>query len=93
MLFTKEGIINIRNKKWERDFTPLDDFDNFVSKGYSKAFLRHMLMQNEILGCQIASVHNLCFYLWLVNEARRRIIEGSFTEWKNRMVKQLMVRR
>jgi queuine tRNA-ribosyltransferase len=58
MLFTKEGIINIKNKKWEKDFSALDDLNNFVSQGYSKAFLRHMLLQNEILGCQIASVHN-----------------------------------
>lgn len=92
MLFTKSGIINIKNKKWEKDFSPLDDLDNFASKGYSKAFLRHMLIQNEILGCQIASVHNLCFYLWLVKEARKKIMEGSFKEWKNKMVKQLMVR-
>ena len=93
MIFTKEGIINIRNKRWEKDFSPLDDLDNFASKGYSKAFLRHLLMQNEILGCQVASVHNLSFYLWLVNEARQRIIAGDFVAWKNRMVKQLMVRR
>ena len=93
MIFTTEGIINIRNKRWEKDFSPLDDLDNFASKGYSKAFLRHLLMQNEILGCQVASVHNLSFYLWLVNEARQRIIAGDFVAWKNRMVKQLMVRR
>lgn len=93
MIFTTEGIINIRNKRWEKDFSPLDDLDNFASKGYSKAFLRHLLMQNEILGCQVASVHNLSFYLWLVNEARQHIISGDFGAWKNRMVKQLMVRR
>ncbi|MBP9883446.1 MAG: tRNA guanosine(34) transglycosylase Tgt [Chitinophagales bacterium] len=93
MIFTTEGIINIRNKRWEKDFSPLDYLDNFASKGYSKAFLRHLLMQNEILGCQVASVHNLSFYLWLVNEARQRIIAGDFVAWKNRMVKQLMVRR
>jgi queuine tRNA-ribosyltransferase len=72
----KEGIINIRNKKWEKDFSPLDDLDNFVSQHYSKAFLRHMLLQNEILGCQIASVHNLCFYHWMMKEARMKIEEG-----------------
>ncbi len=92
MLFTKEGIINIKNKKWEKDFSPLDDLDNFASVDYSRAFLRHMLMSNEILGCQIASVHNLFFYHWMMQEARRKIIEGNFTEWKNKMVKQLMTR-
>jgi queuine tRNA-ribosyltransferase len=92
MLFTKNGIINIRNKKWEKDFSQLDDLDNFVSRKYSKAFLRHMLLSNEILGCQIASVHNLCLYQWMMDEARTRITEGSFSEWKNRMVKQLMTR-
>ncbi|MBK9731993.1 MAG: tRNA guanosine(34) transglycosylase Tgt [Chitinophagaceae bacterium] len=93
MIFTKEGIINIRNKRWEKDFSALDDLDNFASRGHSKAFLRHLLIQNEILGCQIASVHNLCFYLWLVKEARQHIIDGDFTSWKNKMVKQLMTRR
>ncbi|MEO5675190.1 MAG: tRNA guanosine(34) transglycosylase Tgt [Chitinophagales bacterium] len=92
MLFTKNGIINIRNKKWEKDFSPLDDLDNFVSRKYSKAFLRHMLLSNEILGCQIASVHNLCLYQWMMDEARAKIKEGIFSEWKNRMVKQLITR-
>jgi queuine tRNA-ribosyltransferase len=92
MLFTKEGIINIRNKKWEKDFSPLDDLDNFVSRSYSKAFLRHMIISNEILGCQIASVHNLCFYHWMMSEAREKIEEGSFAEWKNVMVKKMMTR-
>ncbi|MBS1657404.1 MAG: tRNA guanosine(34) transglycosylase Tgt [Bacteroidetes bacterium] len=92
MLFTKEGIINIRNKKWERDFSPLDDLDNFVSRNHSKAFLRHMLLSNEILGCQIASVHNLCFYHWMMKEARKKIEEGSYAEWKEKMVKKVMTR-
>jgi queuine tRNA-ribosyltransferase len=92
MLFTKEGIINIKNKKWEKDFSALDDLTNFVSQGYSKAFLRHMLLQNEILGCQIASVHNLCFYLWLVAESRKRIIEGNFSGWKQQILKKIMTR-
>lgn len=92
MLFTKEGIINIRNKKWEKDFSPLDDLDNFASRNYSKAFLRHMLLSNEILGCQVASVHNLCFYHWMLKEARIKIIEGNFAEWRNKMVKQFMTR-
>ena len=93
MIFTKEGIINIRNKKWEKDYSPLDDLDNFASRRYSKAFLRHMLLSNEILGCQIASVHNLCFYHWMMKEARTKIIEGTFTPWKEKMVRQLMTRR
>lgn len=92
MLFTKSGIINIRNKRWERDFSPIDDLDNFASRDYSKAFLRHLLMQREILGCQVASVHNLCFYHWLVKEARAQIIAGTFAAWKSKMVKQLMTR-
>jgi queuine tRNA-ribosyltransferase len=92
MLFTKEGIINIRNKKWEKDFSPLDDLDNFVSRSYSKAFLRHMLLSNEILGCQIASVHNLCFYHWMMREARQRIQEGTFAEWKNKRAATFMNR-
>lgn len=92
MLFTKAGIINVKNKKWERDFSPLDDLDNPVSRGYSKAFLRHMLIQKEILGCQIASVHNLCFYLWLVKEARRQIIAGTFSTWKDKTIREVMTR-
>ena len=92
MLFTKEGIINIKNKKWEKDFSPLDDLDNFASKDYSKAFLRHMLLSNEILGCQIASVHNLCFYHWMMKEARKKIADGNFAAWKNIMVKKVMTR-
>jgi len=92
MLFTKEGIINIRNKKWEKDFSPLDNLNNFVSSGYSKAFLRHMLLSNEILGLQVASVHNLCFYHWMMKEARKKILEGNFAEWKNKMIKKFMTR-
>ncbi len=92
MLFTRNGIINIKNKKWEKDFSPLDDLDNFASRTTSKAFLRHMLLSNEILGCQIASVHNLCFYHWMMKEARTKIAEGNFEEWKNKMVKQFMTR-
>lgn len=92
MLFTTQGIINIKNKRWEKDFSALDDLDNFVSRGHSKAFLRHLLIQQEILGCQVASVHNLCFYVWLVKEAREHIIAGDFATWKVKMVKQLMTR-
>jgi len=90
MLFTQNGIINIRNEKWKNDFSPIDeDGTAFVDKEYSKAYLRHLNYSQEILAAQIASIHNLAFYLWLVNEARNKIIEGTFYEWKNKMVKQL----
>ena len=93
LLFTSNGIINIRNEKWKNDFSPLDENGTtFVDSGYSKAYLRHLLTCNELLAAQIASVHNLGFYLWLVKEARRRIIDGSFYEWKNKMVKQVAQR-
>ena len=83
MLFTKNGIINIRNEKWKDDFSPLDaDGETYVDSYYSKAYLRHLNTTNEMLAAQIASIHNLGFYLWLVKEARRRIIDGSFTAWK-----------
>ena len=70
----------------------MDDLDNPVSRGHSKAFLRHMLIQKEILGCQIASVHNLCFYLWLVKEARLQIIAETFTSWKDKTIREVMTR-
>ena len=90
MLFTANGTINIKNKKWENDFSPIDDMDiTFVDKMYSKAYLRHLFISKELLGKQIASIHNLGFYLWLVREARKHILAGDFTPWKNRMVKQL----
>jgi queuine tRNA-ribosyltransferase len=90
MLFTSEGIINIRNEKWKDDLSPLDeDLGGYVSASYSKAYLRHLVISKEILGAQIASIHNLTFYLWLVGEARQKIQEGVFTEWKNRMVKKV----
>ncbi|MCB0401044.1 MAG: tRNA guanosine(34) transglycosylase Tgt [Flavobacteriales bacterium] len=90
MLFTQHGIINIRNKKWENDFSPIDpDGTSYVDSYYSKAYLRHLIISKEILGAQIASLHNLSFYLWLVNTAREKILDGTFSEWKNRMVKQL----
>ncbi len=93
MLFTREGIINIKNKKWENDFSPIDpDGITFVDLQYSKAYLRHLVVANERLAAQIASIHNLGLYLWLVGEARRRIIDGSFAEWKNIMVNQLTIR-
>ena len=90
MLFTANGTINIKNKKWENDFSPIDEMDiTFVDKMYSKAYLRHLFISNELLGKQIASIHNLGFYLWLVREARKHILAGDFTPWKNRMVKQM----
>ena len=90
MLFTQNGIMNMRNKKWENDFSPIDaDGTSYVDKAYTKAYLRHLFIANELLALQIASIHNLAFYLWLVNEARRHIIEGDFSTWKAKMVKQL----
>ena len=87
MLFTAKGIINIKNKKWEDDFSPIDpDGHTYVDTYYTKAYLRHLFAANEFLGKQIASIHNLGFYLWLVREARRQIIAGSFLQWKTKMV-------
>jgi queuine tRNA-ribosyltransferase len=90
MLFTSRGIINIDNKKWEKDFSVLDDgIDCHVSNYYSKAYLRHLMKSKEYLGLTIASIHNLAFYLWLVKQARKHILEGSFESWKNEQVIQL----
>ncbi len=90
MLFTAHGTINIKNKKWENDFSPIDETAiTFVDTMYSKAYLRHLFAANEYLGKQIASIHNLGFYLWLVREARNHILAGDFLQWKNLMVKQM----
>jgi len=90
MLFTAHGSINIKNKKWENDFSPIDDMGiTFVDTLYSKAYLRHLFASKELLGKQIASIHNLGFYLWLTREARKQIIAGDFAEWKDKMVKQM----
>ncbi|MFD0992838.1 tRNA guanosine(34) transglycosylase Tgt [Tenacibaculum geojense] len=90
MLFTAHGTINIKNKKWENDFSPIDDMGiTFVDTMYSKAYLRHLFASKELLGKQIASIHNLGFYLWLVREARKHILAGDFAEWKDKMVKQM----
>lgn len=90
MLFTAHGTINIKNKKWENDFSAIDEMGiTFVDTLYSKAYLRHLFASKELLGKQIASIHNLGFYLWLTREARKHIIEGDFTEWKNKMVNQM----
>ncbi len=87
MLFTKNGIINIRNEKWKNDFSVIDDEgDSYVDKQYTKAYLRHLFIAKEMLGGMIASQHNLAFYLWLVREARKHIIAGDFALWKERMV-------
>ena len=93
MLFTTQGIINIRNKKWEDDFSPIDPgLDNHVSQFYTKAYVKHLIKCQEMLGAQIASIHNLSFYLWLVGQAREHILAGDFSSWKNSMVKQVMQR-
>ncbi len=90
MLFTSEGTINIKNKKWEADFSAIDKMEiTWVDTAYSKAYLRHLFTVNEMLGRQIATIHNLGFYLWLVREARKQIIAGTFSTWKDGMVKKL----
>jgi queuine tRNA-ribosyltransferase len=90
MLFTAEGIINIRNEKWKDDLSPIDtQLGGYASGNHSKAYLRHLIINKEILGAQIATLHNLTFYLWLVREARKQIIEGTFAAWKNRMVERV----
>ena len=90
MLFTKYGTMNMRNKKWADDFSPIDpEGASYVDTAYTKAYLRHLFVSNELLGMQIASIHNLAFYLWLVKEARKHIIAGDFSQWKNQMVNQM----
>ena len=93
MLFTQNGIMNMRNKKWADDFSLLDpEGTSYVDKTYSKAYLRHLFIAQELLAMQIASIHNLAFYLWLVGEARKHIIAGDFSSWKPQMVKKLNTR-
>lgn len=92
MLFTSEGIINIRNKKWENDHSPIDENGTSFVDQYSKAYLRHLIISNEMLGAQIASQHNLAFYLWLVKTARQKIQKGDFVSWKNEMTIKLKER-
>ena len=90
MIFTSEGIINIKNQKWSNDFTSIDENGpSSVSRFYSKAYLRHLIISKELLGAQIASIHNLAFYLWLVGEARLHIQKGDFSKWKSMMVNKL----
>jgi queuine tRNA-ribosyltransferase len=93
MLFTSEGIINIKNKKWADDFSKLDENGtSYVDSAYSKAYVRHLFSAKENLGGQIASIHNLAFYLWLMKEARNKIIEGTFSSWKESLIKKLGTR-
>jgi queuine tRNA-ribosyltransferase len=90
LLYTAQGTINIKNQKWSKDFSVIDaESPCFVDQNYSKAYLRHLLKSGEFLGMQIATIHNLSFYLRLMKEARSRIIDGTFTSWKNKMVKQM----
>ena len=93
MLFTKNGIMNMRNKKWADDFSPIEiDGASEVDRMYSRAYLRHLFVSQEILAMQIASIHNLAFYLWLVGEARRHILAGDFKAWKDETVVRVMQR-
>ncbi|MBL7840774.1 MAG: tRNA guanosine(34) transglycosylase Tgt [Cyclobacteriaceae bacterium] len=93
MLFTTQGIVNIRNEKWKDDLSPIDqELGGYASTFYSKAYLRHLIINKEILGAQIATIHNLTFYLWLVREARKQILNGTFADWKNVMVKKVSAR-
>lgn len=90
MLFTTEGVINIKNQKWDRDFSSIDPAALcYVDTDYSKAYLRHLIKSDEILGLQICSIHNLAFYLWLVKEARKHILEGDFVSWKEATVQKV----
>ena len=93
MLFTRQGIINIKNKKWMDDFSPLDpEGETFADHEYSRAFLRHLFISKEMLAAMIATTHNLGFYMWLMRESRKQIREGTFRSWKEKMVVQLMQR-
>ncbi|MDD3079513.1 MAG: tRNA guanosine(34) transglycosylase Tgt [Paludibacter sp.] len=90
MLFTSQGVMNMRNEKWKNDFSPLDEFGtSYVDRVYTKAYLRHLFISKELLAMQIASIHNLAFYLWLVGEARKHIQAGDFAHWKKGMIEQL----
>ncbi|MCQ2216144.1 MAG: tRNA guanosine(34) transglycosylase Tgt [Bacteroidales bacterium] len=93
MIFTSEGVVNLKNQKWSKDFSPLDPYGpSFVDSRYTKAYVRHLFVAGEMLGPLIASQHNIAFYLWLVGEARKHIIAGDFAEWKNVMVKKVTTR-
>ena len=89
MLFTSHGVMNMRNERWKNDFSPLDEYGtSYVDSSYSKAYLRHLFISKELLAMQIASIHNLAFYLWLVGEARKHIQAGDFTTWKKGMIEE-----
>jgi len=90
LLYTSEGIINIKNLKWKDNFSPIDsNSTSSTSRNHTKAYLRHLIHSGEILGAQIASLHNLSFFLWLMGEARKQIIEGTFSSWKTGMVEKV----
>ena len=89
-IFTQHGTVNLRNKKWEMDFSPLDpDGTSYVDSAYSRAYVHHLFKAQELLALQIASIHNIAFYLWLMGQAREHIIKGDFCVWKARMVEEL----
>ena len=91
MLFTTKGIINIKNQKWKNDFNPIDaELENPILDRYNRAYLRHLFVSGEMLGPQLATLHNLSFYLWLIKKARSQILNGTFTEWKLTIVNKLM---
>jgi queuine tRNA-ribosyltransferase len=93
LLYTQNGIMNMKNEKWKNDFSQLDESGtSYVDQAYTKAYVRHLVHSQELLAAQICSIHNLAFYLWLVTEARNQIVAGTFREWKNKMVLQLGVR-
>jgi queuine tRNA-ribosyltransferase len=93
MIFTSQGVMNIKNKKWANDFTPLDPgIPNELSHYYTKAYMRHLFVADEILGLQLASIQNLSFYLWLVGQAREHIIAGDYSSWKTSMIQQISKR-
>lgn len=89
MLFTKNGTINIKNKKWDKDFSSIDEDMGSVSSNYSKSYLRHLILNKEMLGAQIASIHNLSFYIWLAKEARKHIVSDTFHTWKCEIKKRI----
>jgi queuine tRNA-ribosyltransferase len=92
MLFTTQGVVNIRNEKWKDDLSPIDPGLGGYASSFSKAYLRHLIMGKEILGAQIASLQNLSLYLWLVRSARETIIDGTFSKWKSQMANQVSMR-
>lgn len=93
LLYTRNGVINIKNAKWKEDYSPVDpDGTSFASLNYSKAYLRHLIHCNELLAAQIATIHNLSFYLWLVKEARKQILNNNFNTWKNQLIPKLEIR-